>query len=79
MLEKLIAIAESQVGVREIGGNNRGDKIREYQTATDLAPGAWPWCAAFTDWCIKEWLEDRIRSHDLLLACVDREERSLLL
>jgi hypothetical protein len=58
MLEKLIAIAESQVGVREIGGNNRGDKIREYQTATDLAPGAWPWCAAFTDWCIKEWLED---------------------
>jgi hypothetical protein len=58
MLEKLIAIAESQVGVREIGGNNRGDQIREYQKATDLAPGAWPWCAAWTDWCIKEWLED---------------------
>lgn len=58
MLEKLIAIAESQVGVREIGGNNRGDQIREYQKATELAPAAWPWCAAFIDWCIKEWLED---------------------
>ena len=58
MIEKLIAIATSQVGVREIGGNNRGDKIREYQSATELDPGAWHWCAAFVDWCIKEWLED---------------------
>ncbi len=58
MLEKLIAIAQSQVGVREIGGNNRGDQIREYQKATELVPAAWPWCAAFIDWCIKEWLED---------------------
>jgi hypothetical protein len=58
MLEKLIAIAQSQVGVREIGGNNRGDQIREYQKATDLVPAAWPWCAAYIDWCIKEWLKD---------------------
>lgn len=58
MISKLIAIAESQVGVREIGGNNRGDRIREYQSATELAPGAWPWCAAFTGWCIREWLKD---------------------
>lgn len=58
MLQKLITIAQSQVGVMEEGGNNRGSKIREYQSATEIAPDAWPWCAAFTDWCIREWLKD---------------------
>lgn len=58
MLHKLIAIASAEVGVREEGGNNRGERIREYQAATDLNPGAWPWCAAFVDWCICEWLKD---------------------
>jgi hypothetical protein len=56
MISRLAEIAISQVGVREVGGNNCGPKIREYQAATDLAPAAWPWCAAFVDWCIKEWL-----------------------
>ena len=56
MLHKLIAIASAEVGVREEGGNNRGERIREYQSATDLNPGAWPWCAAYVDWCIREWL-----------------------
>jgi len=58
MIDKLIAIATSQVGVREVGGNNCGEKIREYQTATELDLGAWPWCAAFVDWCVKKWLDD---------------------
>lgn len=57
MTRLLAQIAAEQVGVREIGGNNNGEKIREYQTATDLAPAAWPWCAAFVDWCIREWLD----------------------
>ncbi len=57
-LEKLVKIALSQVGVREVGGNNRGAKVREYQAATTLKPAAWPWCAAFTGWCIREWLKD---------------------
>lgn len=59
MLHKLTDIALREVGVREIGGNNRGDKIREYQSASDLKPGAWPWCAAFVDWTIREWLKDK--------------------
>lgn len=58
MINKLVEIAQNEVGVREVGGNNRGDRIREYQAATDLAPAAWPWCAAFVDWCIKEWLNN---------------------
>ena len=59
MLDRLIAIARSQVGVRESGGNNRGERIREYQSATELPAGAWPWCAAFTSWCIREWIKDK--------------------
>jgi hypothetical protein len=58
MIDKLVEIARNEVGVREVGGNNRGDRIREYQSATELAPAAWPWCAAFVDWCIKEWLNN---------------------
>ena len=58
MINKLLKIAEAEVGVREVGGNNSGRRIREYQTATNLKPAAWPWCAAFVDWCIREWLND---------------------
>jgi len=58
-IQKLVAIARSQVGVKEVGGNNKGAKIREYQSATNLKPAAWPWCAAFTSWVIREWLKDK--------------------
>lgn len=58
MLSKLIAIAVKEIGVREVGGNNCGSRIREYQSATDLAPSSWPWCAAYVDWCLREWLRD---------------------
>lgn len=56
MTDLLVDIAAAQVGVREEGGNNCGAKIREFQKATDLKPAAWPWCAAFVDWCLREWL-----------------------
>jgi len=58
-LENLVALALSQVGVKEVGGNNRGTKIREYQAATNLKPAAWPWCAALCCWIIREWLKDK--------------------
>ena len=56
-LKKLVALAMSEVGTREEGGNNRGKEIVEYQKATWLEPGPWPWCAAFTCWLLREWLE----------------------
>jgi len=59
MINKLISIAQAEIGVREIGGNNRGERIKQYQSATDLSPAPWPWCAAFVDWCIREWLKDK--------------------
>ena len=59
MLYKLAKLASCEIGVREDGGNNCGKRIREYQSATDLDPAAWSWCAAFVDWCIREWLKDK--------------------
>jgi len=59
VIDKLLAIAQAEVGVREVGGNNCGVRVREYQSATDLRPlGDWPWCAAFTSWVIREWLNN---------------------
>lgn len=51
----LIDIASKEVGTKE-QGNNSGPRIREYQAATWLQPGAWPWCAAFVCWTIRETL-----------------------
>lgn len=57
-IEKLIALARNEVGVREGPVNNTGARIVDYQGATWLQPGAWPWCAAFTAWLMRELLED---------------------
>jgi len=59
MTHKLAQIALAEVGVREEGGNNNGAAVRKYQAATNLKPASWPWCAAFVDWCIREWLKDK--------------------
>jgi hypothetical protein len=58
MIHRLAEIAAEQIGVREEGGNNNGVAIRAYQKATELKPSAWPWCAAFVDWCISKWLAE---------------------
>lgn len=54
-IDELIKIAIGEIGNHEEGGNNRGANIVKYQKATWLAPDAWPWCAAFIDWCIMIW------------------------
>lgn len=45
-------IAYSQVGVEEHGGPNRGKEVEAYLASTGLG-GGYPWCAAFTTWCLK--------------------------
>lgn len=57
-IDSLIALAHREVGTREIGGNNRGKRVVEYQRATWLEPSPWPWCAAFTCWLLREWIKD---------------------
>lgn len=39
----------AEVGVREVGGENRGRRIGEYLTVTSLGEG-YAWCAAFVSW-----------------------------
>ncbi len=46
---RLVAIAQSQVGVRESGGNNKGKEVALYLAYTNLKAG-YPWCAAFVSW-----------------------------
>lgn len=57
-IKMLVNMALEQVGVMEDPGkNNTGEKVRLYQEATWLTPGAWPWCAAFMCWLLREWLQ----------------------
>lgn len=63
LIDLLVSIAAREVGVREGFRNNTGARVVDYQGATWLAPGAWPWCAAFTSWIMREWLErDAVRN-----------------
>lgn len=74
-IKRLIDIAVEEVGTREQGGNNAGARIVEYQGATWLAPGAWPWCAAFTAWVMREWLEDEAVRDELGLVSSSAAEK----
>jgi len=74
-IEKLIKIASAEVGTREDQKNNTGARVVEYQGATWLAPGAWPWCAAFTAWIMREWLEDEKVREALGLASFSLAEK----
>lgn len=57
--DEIVKVAKSQVGIKEEGGNNKGPMIVEYQKATWLKPGPWPWCAAFVDWVIMQALTSK--------------------
>lgn len=45
-----VAIGELANDVREIGGENRGEKVRTYLANAAINVPA-PWCAAFAQWC----------------------------
>lgn len=53
----LVTIAAAEIGVTEINGSNCGPRVNQYKAATWLpADKAWPWCAAFICWCVREAL-----------------------
>ena len=45
----LINLAESQVGVRELTGNNDGEQVEDYLNSVGLGKG-YAWCVAFVVW-----------------------------
>jgi hypothetical protein len=54
--DTLVQIARAEIGVRESPKNsNRGPRVDIYKAATWLpAEQAWPWCAAFICWTVRE-------------------------
>ena len=55
--QAIVNVDLEEVGTVEVGANNCGEKIQEYQIATWLNPDPWPWCAAFCCWCLYEALQ----------------------
>ena len=54
LFTRVLEIAETQVGIREIPpGSNRGPDVEKYLKSTGSSPGN-PWCASFVYWCFNE-------------------------
>ena len=49
----LIKVYKSQIGVRELTGNNDGVDVEKYLKTVGLGKG-YAWCAAFPKWCLLE-------------------------
>ena len=48
---RIVMLARAEIGVREVGRNNRGARVEEYQRAAGARPGS-PWCACFAAWVL---------------------------
>lgn len=51
------ALKEAAAHVREVGGNNRGPRVQQYQAADSYAPNpdtGYAWCNSFVDWCFQQ-------------------------
>ena len=52
-LDTLVKVYRSQIGVKELTGNNDGEQIWEYQKAGGIKKGQ-AWCAAYVAWCFQQ-------------------------
>ncbi len=57
---KIVEIAESQIGKGEIGGDNKGEVVKMYTKGKEVA-----WCAGFVSFC---WNRAGARGHYFLSA-----------
>lgn len=53
LIINVLRIAREQIGVREVGGPNRGPEVEKYLARVGLVPG-FPWCAALVYFCFDE-------------------------
>jgi len=49
----IVAIAQSQIGIKEATDNNDGPNVEAYLATTGLKKGE-PWCAAFLTWVFRQ-------------------------
>ena len=60
LASRIVSVATAEIGVEEVNGTNTGIRVNEYKSATNLPPKeAWPWCAAFVCWVVKQAMGDR--------------------
>ena len=50
---KVLEVAKSQIGVRELTGNNDGVAVEKYLKSVGLGKG-YAWCMSLVYWCCKE-------------------------
>lgn len=50
---QLRQIYTQEIGVREQGGANRGERVEAYLASVGLGSG-YAWCAAFVSWCFQQ-------------------------
>lgn len=59
LAERIVKIAQAEVGTEEVNGTNCGPRVNEYKGATNLPPKeSWPWCAAFVDWVVWQAMKE---------------------
>lgn len=49
----LVSVSKMYIGVREVGGNNRGEFVEMFQKAVDGKASGEPWCAGYVMYCMK--------------------------
>jgi hypothetical protein len=55
----LVKIARGQIGTEEDENHqNKGSSIEKYQACTGMSGQGWPWCAAFVDWCVQQFVNE---------------------
>jgi len=55
LANKMVSLAQKEIGVEEVDGTNCGVRVNEYKSATWLdSTKGWPWCAAFICWLFRE-------------------------
>ena len=61
LAQKVSDIYTAEIGVRELTGQNDGDRVEEYLACVGHKKGA-AWCAAFVSWCFKKAGVKAVRS-----------------
>jgi len=57
--DELLETFKKYIGVREVGGPNKGADVERFQKAVDGKAQGESWCMAFSQFCIKE-VEDKL-------------------
>lgn len=52
--ETLVAVAKRFEGTHEVGGDNLGPQIEEFQRCVDKVASREPWCMCFVQYCVSE-------------------------